>query len=124
MKRNYDMVRAILLRVESEGDPEEPVINSLTLDDIDQALTNEHVKLMIDCGLLEGQCKFSTNNRILLTSIRGLTPRGYDFLDNIRNESIWGKIQQHIASTVGSASLEVIEKFATQIISAAVTRPK
>ena len=124
MKRNYDLVRAILLKVEAEGDPEEPVINSLGLDDVEQALTNEHVKLMIECGLLDGQCKFSTNNRILLTSIRGLTPRGYDFLDNIRNESIWKKIHNHITSTVGSASLEVIEKFAAQIISAAVTRPK
>ena len=124
MKRNYDLVRAILLKVETEGDPDEPIINSLSIDDYDQALTNEHVKLMIECGLLEGQCKFSTNNRILLTSIRGLTPRAYDFLDNIRNDSVWKKIQNHITSTVGSASLEVFEKFATQIITAAVTRPR
>lgn len=124
MRRDFDLMRAILLEVESTGDPEEPQLNSLTLEGVDQALTNEHVKLAIESGLLEGQCKFSTNNRILLTSIRGLTPRGYDFLDNIRNDSIWQKINSHISSTVGTASFEVLEKFASQIISAAVTRPR
>ena len=124
MKRNFDLFRDILLKIEAEGDPEEPLINSLSLEGQDQALTNEHVKLMIDCGLLEGECKFSTNNRILLTSIRGLTPRAYDFLDNIRNDSVWKKIQSHVATTVGTASLDVLEKFANQIINAAVTRPR
>ena len=124
MKRDFDVLRAVLLKVEAIGDPEEPQINSLSLDGIDQPITNEHVKLAIESELIEGVCKFSTNNRILLTTIRGLTPRGYDFLDNIRNDAIWGKIKSHVASTVGTASLEVIEKFASQIISAAVSRPR
>lgn len=124
MKRNFDLVRDILLKVEAEVDPEEPLLNSLSLENYEQALTNEHIKLMIESGLLEGECKFSTNNRILLTSIRGLTPRAYDFLDNVRNDSIWKKIKDHVQSTVGSASFEVIEKFAAQIITAAVSRPR
>ncbi len=124
MKRNYDLVRAILLKVEAEGDPDEPLIHSLSIDDTDQALINEHVKLMIDDGLLEGECKFSTNNRILFTAIRGLTPRAYDFLENVRNDSVWVKIQSHVESTTGGASFDVIEKFANQIISAAVNRAR
>ncbi len=124
MKRNFDLVRAILLQVEHEGDPEEPLITSIAVEGQDQPLTNEHVKLMIESGLLEGDCKFSTNNRILLTAVRGLTPRGYDFLDNIRNEGVWKKIKEHITGTVGSASLDVFESFANQIIKSAVSRPR
>ncbi len=124
MKRDFDLVREILLEIEAAGDPEEPLIHSLSVDNYDQALTNEHVKLMIEYGLIEGECKFSTNNRILFTAIRGLTPRGYDLLDNIRNDSIWRKIQDHVAASAGTASLDVIEKFASQIITAAVSRPR
>ena len=124
MKRDFDLVREILLQVEAAVNPEEPLIHSLSIDNYDQAIVNEHVKLLIDYGLIEGECKFSTNNRILLTAIRGLTPRAYDFLDNIRNDSIWRKIQNHVSSTVGTASLDIIEKFASQIITAAVSRPR
>lgn len=124
MKRDFDLVREILLAVEAAVDPEEPLIHSLSIDNYDQAIVNEHVKLLIEYGLIEGECKFSTNNRILLTAIRGLTPRAYDFLDNIRNDSIWRKIQNHVSSTVGTASLDIIEKFASQIITAAVSRPR
>ncbi len=36
MKRNFDLVRAILLQVEHEGDPEEPLITAIAVDGHDQ----------------------------------------------------------------------------------------
>ena len=122
MKRNLDLFRSILLVVEQEGDPEEPLIHSLSLEGVEQAILNEHVKLLIDAGLLEGEYKFSTNNRILFTMIRGLTPRAYDFLDNTRNDELWKRINERIATTIGSASFDIVEEFARQITSAGLAR--
>ena len=124
MERNLDLYRSILLLVEKEGDPEEPLIHSLAVEGVDQAIVNEHVKLMVDAGLLEGEIKFSTNNRILLTAIRGLTPRAYDFLDNVRNDGLWERIKERISTTTGSASFDIVEEFAHQIVSTVLTRPK
>ena len=123
MKRDIDLLRAILLHVEAIGDPDEPLIHSLAVEGMDQALVNEHVKLLIESGYLEGEIKFSTNNRILLTAIRGLTPKAYDLLDNIRNNELWQRIRERIATTTGTASLPIIEHFAHQVVSAALARP-
>ena len=123
MKRDIDLLRGILLRVEAEGNPEEPLIHSLGIDGVDQALVNEHVKLLIESGYIEGEIKYSTNNRILLTAIRGLTPKAYDFLDNIRNNELWHRIRERVATTTGTASVPIIEHFAHQVVSAALARP-
>lgn len=123
MKRDINLLRAILLQVEQEGNPEEPLIHSLSIEGQEQPLVNEHVKLLIEAGYLDGELKFSTNNRILLTAIRGLTPRAYDFLDNIRNDGLWNKILERISATTGTASLPIIENFAHQVVSSALTRP-
>ena len=123
MKRDIDLLRAILLQVEALGNPEEPLIHSLSVEGKDQAHVNEHVKLLIESGYLEGEIKYSTNNRILLTAIRGLTPRAYDFLDNIRNNELWHRIRERIATTTGTASVPIIEHFAHQVVSAALARP-
>lgn len=123
MKRDIDLLRVILLRVEAEGDPEEPLIHSLGVEGYDQAFVNEHVKILIESGYIEGEIKYSTNNRILLTAIRGLTPKAYDFLDNIRNNELWNRIRERIATTTGTASVPIIEHFAHQVVSAALSRP-
>jgi hypothetical protein len=124
MKRDLDLIRTILFKVEAEGDPTEPLIHSLSIDGMEQPVVNEHVKLLIDGGLLEGECKFSTNNRILLTAIRGLTPRAYDFLDNVRSETLWTSIKDRVSTTTGTASFDIIEDFARQIVAAVLARPK
>ena len=123
MKRDIDLLRAILLHVEAIGNPDEPLIHSLSVEGQDQAQVNEHIKILIESGYLEGEIKYSTNNRILLTAIRGLTPKAYDFLDNIRNNELWQRIRERIASTTGTASLPIIEHFAHQVVSAALARP-
>ena len=122
MKRDINLLRYILLKVEHEGNPEEPLIHSISVDGYEQPFVNEHVKLLIESGFLEGELKFSTNNRILLTAIRGLTPKAYDFLDNIRNDGLWKRIIEKVASTTGTASLPIIENFAHQIVSSALMR--
>ena len=122
MKRDINLLRAILLQVEQEGNPEEPLLTALTIEGYDQPLVNEHVKLLIEAGYLEGELKYSTNNRILLTAIRSLTPKAYDFLDNIRNDMLWKRILERVSTTTGSASLQIIEHFAHQVVSAALTR--
>ncbi len=122
MRRDIDLLRAILIQIESEGDPAEPLIHSMAVEGYEQAVVNEHVKLLIDSGFVEGEYKYSTNNRILLTLIRGLTPKAYEFLDNIRNEQLWERIKERVTTTTGTASLGIIENFAHQVISAALLR--
>ncbi len=124
MTRNLDLLRHILLVVEQEGNPEEPLIHALSIDNVDQHLVNEHVKLLIDAALLEGEYKYTTNNRILFTAIRSLTPRAYDFLDNARNPAVWNRIKERLQGTTGTASFDLIEDLARQIVGAALGRPK
>ncbi|MEZ4698864.1 MAG: DUF2513 domain-containing protein [Rhodothermales bacterium] len=124
MKRNLDLMRHILLQVEEQGDPAEPLIHALSLDDVDQHLVDEHVKLLIDSKMLEGEYKYTTNNRILFTAIRSLTSRGHDFLDNVRNPNVWNHIKERVQTTTGTASFDLIEDLSRQLVAAALSRPR
>lgn len=45
-----------------------------------------------------------------------MTSQGYDFLDSIRNATIWEKVKERVRSTVGSVSLSVLSDVAITIV--------
>ena len=45
-------------------------------------------------------------------SVTRLTWQGHDFLDAVRNESVWNSTKAKVGKAVGSASLEVIRAVA------------
>jgi hypothetical protein len=124
MKRDIDLMRQILFLVEETAEAHEPLIHALSMEGIDQPLVDEHVKLLIDAGLLEGDYKYTTNNRILFTATRSLTPRGHDFLDNVRNANLWNHVRERVQATVGTASFDLIEELARQLVASVLNRPK
>ena len=90
MKRDMDLCRAILLKVE-EAEPMAIVdIRPENFDGRSMSELGEHVQLLQDDGLVEA------NFRMGGQSIQRLTARGHDFLALARNESIWNNAKQRI----------------------------
>lgn len=92
MKRDMDLIRELLLRIESfEIEPggttpslrpafdTELQIDGYTPDQVDY-----HLNHLIDAGLVEGQC--SADHYFIL---QRLTWAGHDFLDSVRDPEIW-----------------------------------
>nr|DAL87528.1 MAG TPA: YjcQ protein [Caudoviricetes sp.] len=116
MKRDLDLLRKMLLRIEELDSTKSKItINSFS-DLCDYPpLISLHIELLIDDGFIE------TSEPIYCGSISDywiyrLTSSGYDYLDAIRNPSIWQSTLNKIESVGGSVTLDIVKSIAVSII--------
>ena len=112
MKRDFDLLRNILLTVEEceEVPPKTLRIESF-LDLCDNpAVVSMHLQLLKDAGFLECRA-ISRNDYIKGFEIERITFAGYEYLDSIRNAKIWRDVKEKIA-VVGGATFDIIKAVA------------
>jgi hypothetical protein len=106
MKRDMELIRKILLAVESWparggdrtfaalGYPEEEV--------------NYNIDQAIQAGLLQGETLDTMTSMVCL--VDGLTPYGHDFLDNARTQYVWDEVMGDIKERgIVSASIDIVK---------------
>jgi len=91
MKRDMDLVRSILLYVENQ-DINNKGYSSITIDGHASSEILGHVRLMEEHGLLK-DCLYDLSGN---TTVRTITWAGYDYLDKVRDDSIWKKTKETI----------------------------
>lgn len=106
MKRDIELVRRILLSVEAMGPNDEW---EMQLPDVDEHVLGYHVGLLADGGYVTAQ---SGTIHDLVPWVTGLTWAGHDFLDSIRDDKVWKDTTKRIASTVGTAAVDVVKQVA------------
>lgn len=114
MKRDMDLVRSILMEVESADDEMEVadligVPGGHSLPDIAY-----HVEMLAAHGLIDASVQ-RTKSGLVGGIISGLTWDGCDYLDAIRDDSTWQRTKKVIKDSVGSTTLSVIKE-AAQIV--------
>ena len=113
MKRDLDLVRSLLLKIEAEHRPMQ--MCSFTEDDFPNESSEEwnrvkeHFRLMSDAGFIESGSLTSTSY-----NLRGISWAGHEFLDSIRDEEVWKRTKEG-ANKVGSWSLETLSEIARAI---------
>jgi Hypothetical protein (DUF2513) len=113
MKRDMDLVRELLLKLEAEPldgdlysvDPDGFGISDRTHEEIAY-----HMVLLIDGGLLDGERDLSG-----MFVARKLTWGGHDFLDSVRDPKIWRMTKEH-AKKAGGFTIEILAGIAKGII--------
>src|SRR4051812_33843642 len=106
MKRDMELVRKILLAVES-WPPEGGDLKFETLGGPSPEIEYNCYQA-IKGGLLDGD--YSTADEIM-TVVFGLTPAGHDFLDNARNQFVWDDVMAEIKKKgMVSASVDVVKR--------------
>lgn len=109
MNRDMDLIRHLLLWVESDHKHELPKT-------VSREVVSYHAQLLIDAGFAEGV--------VALKSYRGqrtpgdfhidrLTWSGHDFLDAARNDTIWRKAKDKIIATGSAWSFDVLKALLT-----------
>ncbi|MGG0756699.1 DUF2513 domain-containing protein [Brevibacillus laterosporus] len=118
MELKHDCVRNILLTLETFEYDEILSLRNYTqkpliadYDDVDIVYTCE--KLM-EAGLINGHIKRLSGNNIAFR-INDITWEGHQFLDNIRDDSIWRETKQ-VSSKVASASLGILSDVASSLL--------
>ena len=109
-----DLIRKILFKIEEDykGHP----LYQFTLDNYELWIVKEHCKLMYQQGLIEYIEDDDLNNSSYFY-VGNLTNDGYDFLDKIRQDTIWNKTKETITKKGLPLIVDVIKDVATGIIS-------
>jgi hypothetical protein len=117
MKREMDLIRVLLLKVESMEI--EPGGTSPALRSSDEALKIEgytedqvdyHLDYLIDSGLVEGSCSVDR-----FFHISKLTRSGHDLVDSVRDPEIWAKTKE-VVKKAGGFTLELMRDLAKGLI--------
>lgn len=93
MKRDFDLIRKILLYVEENQNDNSIMINKL--EDYENFTIVFHCKLLKEKGYLEGKAQECLTPGDDDFQCFGITYEGYEFLDKIRDTSVWKKIKEY-----------------------------
>jgi Hypothetical protein (DUF2513) len=94
MKREMDLVRQILKKVEDEA-AAQGLLSELAIENHDHATVCAHVELLIEAGLLKGKLLI-TQERAVGFVISRLTWDGHDFIDLAREDTLWAKAESSV----------------------------
>jgi len=101
MKRDMDLLRSLLLKVE-----EQPPFGPFTTPEVPGHSEDElyyHAKLAEDAGFVEAD--FMMDGFI----VTRLTYAGHEFLDAAREETLWNKAKQIVLSNAGTLTVEALK---------------
>lgn len=119
MELNHDCVRDILLWVEKNVSLK-PIRTDTVVNSLDSNWTDDELVYCIiqlnEAELLDGGASMS-NSGISINEIKKITWKGHEYLDNIRDDTIWRKTKKTVFSKVGSASLSIVSSVAAKILS-------
>lgn len=106
MKRDMDIVRAIILAAK---DADEPIT---AIPNITQQVFAYHVQIMQEAGLLVAALKPpESKSPPEKATILRLTWSGLDFADSITNETIWNKAKDNILKPGASWTFGVLLEY-------------
>ncbi|MFB9887893.1 DUF2513 domain-containing protein [Balneatrix alpica] len=119
MKRNWDIVREILTKMEECSSPGDTL--SLSSFDTERAAEiSYHAELLLEAGLIDGQMSKTINHGPHGFFLRRLTWSGHEFLDSIRSDSIWKKTKNVFASKGIEMTVDLVKSVATELTNSAL----
>ena len=100
MKRDWTIIRAILLKLEESATPN-TIVNANKLTPFDEQEVAYNMRLLSEAGFIDANILESRagDGRILTALARRLTNTGHELLDTIRSDTVWGKIQEKFKSS-------------------------
>ena len=115
MKRDMDLVRQILLTTERT----EARYAKVSVPDHPEHLVNYHLDLLISAGIVNGKMHWMNRGRGVAV-VNGLTWEGHNYLDAIRDQSIWVRTKdllrskgQDIRHLPSEVVFEIVKKVAS-----------
>ena len=112
MKRDMELVRTILFRIEDKKDL---VPQRIVIEWDDQTQVGRHFDMLFKQGLIDGMPRKNMQvdsgyDEIL---VRDLSWEGHDFLANIRKEEVWSKMKDMLGPDgLSSFSWDVLKDIA------------
>jgi Hypothetical protein (DUF2513). len=114
MKRDMDLIRMILFRIEEEVD--NTVEYDLSIEGFSLDQVAYHCSILYNGGYIKEYKASYAEDEIDSFLIGGLTWSGHEFLEVIRNDTVWIKTKETVKKEGLSLAIEVIKKIASAIL--------
>lgn len=118
MKRDMDLVRLILLKIEETENPDE--LYNFIIEGYTREELIYHLGLLNEAGMLSDYNPVYAGGGVYFYSVSKLTWEGHDFLDSIRDNSQWKKIKDTAKEHGLPMVIDVIKTLATTFTTAAL----
>lgn len=117
MTRGWEIIRAILLRLESAETPN-AVVNMTHFDEFDEQAVAYNMRILKEANCIEAKfIESHTGDNLIAAAIaRKLTPLGHDLLDAIRNDTVWSQIRKIFASKGLDMSIDMVVKVGKRVV--------
>ncbi|MPN53315.1 hypothetical protein SDC9_200979 [bioreactor metagenome] len=122
MQRDMDLMRKILLKIEEIFPAGDLVIHGVPLDGYDKLLIADHCQLLFEAGLINAYepRRGGQGAKVLFYSVGNLTNSGYDFLDKIREDTVWNRTKTIIKDKGLPMVVDVVKEISSTVISSMV----
>ena len=117
MKRDLDLIRDMMLRIEA-CHPKDGKITSETFKDLcdDEEKVAFHLFLLYDVGFIVAEPVNHSKKRCSDYIVEYLTFIGCDYLDSIRDQSVWNSIKEKLRRIGGNATLDILTDLASSLL--------
>lgn len=121
MVRNWDIIRAILLKLEA-GQTARLAVQPNHIEGFEPQEVAYNLALMKDAGLIEAMVHYSSegDGEIAIALARGMTWKGHELLDSIRNESVWSDVKKRFREKSLDMTVDLVMKVSGSLIAAAL----
>jgi Hypothetical protein (DUF2513) len=108
MKRDMELIRELMLAIESRDDTEYWAENLEVSGDRDITEIKGHLELLVDAGFIEATVNYDNGSGSPYILIDKISWDGHEFLGNARNESVWKKAMLIVTEKGGGVSVGVL----------------
>jgi hypothetical protein len=123
MRRDWDLIRKIILAIEDAPSGWAPELSEVTLDGYAKAQIGYHAWLLIDAGLAKGSDVTCSSSMAPEGMIMNLTWAGHEFAEAIRNDTWWKKAMDDVKEKGGNITIDILKQLLATIIKAAFKLP-
>jgi len=114
MKRDFELIRNILLDVEAA--PAGQLLNHFSYEGKAEAEVLEHIDLLAKANFIEAKVPLDGDGVPWGCHVSRLTWKGHEFLETARNETLWRKVLGQVRASSVSVSLDVLQGLLTKAL--------
>jgi len=114
MKRDMETIRKVLIAIEEQY--EDTALYGLEVNGLDMRTIAYHCKILYDGGFISDYGAQFASNELYSFGVGSLTWQGHEFLDKIRDETVWEKTKSTIAKKGLPMAIDVVKDIATAVV--------
>lgn len=115
MKRDMELIRNILIKIEDEVD--NTVKHNISIDGYSMEQVAYHCSLLYDGNLINDYAARYADGKLYIFGVGRLTWEGHEFLDKIKSDTIWNKTKDIVIKKGLPLAIDVLKDIAAAIIS-------